>query len=129
MTAQQRQVRWEHEDDVAECRACSKKFTTGVKKHHCRQCGKIFCAECSSKSVQTSSGTRPLRVCSHCHALITSESPVLLLSETNSAAAAASQPAVVAADGAGADGDGGALAAGGTSTSSSASVVSDNASS
>ena len=28
--------KWEHDDDVYECRQCKKKFNFWIRKHHCR---------------------------------------------------------------------------------------------
>ncbi|KAF8709065.1 Protein present in Fab1, YOTB, Vac1, and EEA1, partial [Rhizoctonia solani] len=43
------QTRWEPDDTVSECRACRRKFTWLLRKHHCRRCGQIFCDRCSSR--------------------------------------------------------------------------------
>lgn len=77
---------WEHDDVTSTCRSCSKKFTFFTRKHHCRRCGKIFCADCSSYRAhlradevvlepglvsetllrETTSGV-PFRICQGCH--------------------------------------------------------------
>jgi hypothetical protein len=44
-------VTWIPDDDVAECMACSNKFTMLLRKHHCRLCGRVLCAKCSGKLV------------------------------------------------------------------------------
>lgn len=36
-------------------------------QHHCRHCGNIFCAECSSKNALTPSSKKPVRVCEACY--------------------------------------------------------------
>ena len=40
-------------DDVAvkKCMRCEKKFTVTIRKHHCRECGGIFCDSCSSRKL------------------------------------------------------------------------------
>eukprot|EP00117_Sycon_ciliatum_P031043 scpid40088/ scgid4592/ Early endosome antigen 1 len=76
MVDKQREVRWEHEDDIETCRGCEKLFSVTRRKHHCRQCGKIFCSECSSKTVPGGQSQRPMRVCDPCHTVITTDAPM-----------------------------------------------------
>lgn len=40
-------------------------FSLNVQ-HHCRHCGNIFCAECSSRNALTPSSKKPVRVCETC---------------------------------------------------------------
>lgn len=42
------QPRWERDGEVGACRRCNRRFTFFVRKHHCRRCGLIVCAHCSS---------------------------------------------------------------------------------
>ena len=37
---------WERNEDVNLCRQCYKEFTVAFRRHHCRNCGGIFCEEC-----------------------------------------------------------------------------------
>uniref|UniRef100_A0A5S6Q8D0 FYVE-type domain-containing protein n=1 Tax=Trichuris muris TaxID=70415 RepID=A0A5S6Q8D0_TRIMR len=57
--------RWEDDSTVASCR-CGKTFSVTVRKHHCRNCGSIFCNDCSSKSAMVASSKKPVRVCDCC---------------------------------------------------------------
>ena len=37
---------WVPDDNVTRCNDCSCPFTFLIRKHHCRNCGKIFCHKC-----------------------------------------------------------------------------------
>uniref|UniRef100_A0A667ZMI7 Early endosome antigen 1 n=1 Tax=Myripristis murdjan TaxID=586833 RepID=A0A667ZMI7_9TELE len=58
--------KWAEDHEVQNCMACGKGFSVTVRKHHCRHCGNIFCAECSSKNALTPSSKKPVRVCETC---------------------------------------------------------------
>lgn len=64
--------RWESDTDVASCNACEKQFSVTVRKHHCRQCGLIYCGDCTSKSAHITSSKKPVRVCEKCFDEVTS---------------------------------------------------------
>lgn len=64
------EVRWQHEEDVNECTNCKQPFTVARRRHHCRHCGKIFCADCTSKVVPSGPNRRPSKVCDVCHTLL-----------------------------------------------------------
>ena len=38
---------WVPDSNVVQCTECSTDFSLLVRKHHCRNCGKIFCNSCS----------------------------------------------------------------------------------
>lgn len=75
---------WEDDNDARECRGCSRKFTFFNRKHHCRRCGRIFCADCSSQRAHLSADELVIdpampemllsesmgasRICASCHA-------------------------------------------------------------
>ncbi|CAI5743084.1 unnamed protein product [Hyaloperonospora brassicae] len=42
---------WVQDDAVCACFKCHTVFSLLVRKHHCRACGRIFCATCSSQRV------------------------------------------------------------------------------
>eukprot|EP01105_Mastigella_eilhardi_P020568 TRINITY_DN4906_c0_g1_i1.p1 TRINITY_DN4906_c0_g1~~TRINITY_DN4906_c0_g1_i1.p1 ORF type:complete len:850 (-),score=198.59 TRINITY_DN4906_c0_g1_i1:130-2679(-) len=50
------------------CRLCGKQFSVINLKHHCRNCGKVFCGACSGKRrVLHNLGGKPRRVCDTCY--------------------------------------------------------------
>lgn len=40
---------WEKDENVTQCLSCGIKFSFLVRRHHCRCCGRIYCATCCSK--------------------------------------------------------------------------------
>lgn len=64
------------------CFRCDRLFTALRRKHHCRFCGMIFCAACSSQKVIIASGQQPVRACVQCSSALTrSASPNISLFE------------------------------------------------
>ncbi|CAL4122150.1 unnamed protein product [Meganyctiphanes norvegica] len=59
---------WVPDHAADHCSGCNTQFWMGRRKHHCRNCGKIFCAECSDNNVPipTEQLFHPVRVCSTC---------------------------------------------------------------
>ncbi|XP_078679747.1 rab GTPase-binding effector protein 1-like isoform X3 [Branchiostoma floridae x Branchiostoma belcheri] len=70
------EVRWQHEEDATACNQCKQPFQPKKKatKHHCRHCGKIFCNDCLSKSVQSGPNMRPSKVCDVCYTILVNDS-------------------------------------------------------
>ena len=58
--------KWQDDTAVEWCNTCHKKFSLSVRKHHCRNCGKIFCQECTSNQAVTPSNKGRVRVCEPC---------------------------------------------------------------
>lgn len=44
-------LRWIPDEEKTNCTQCKKAFTVLTRRHHCRACGEIFCAECASMKV------------------------------------------------------------------------------
>eukprot|EP01091_Cochliopodium_minus_P011461 TRINITY_DN3251_c0_g1_i1.p1 TRINITY_DN3251_c0_g1~~TRINITY_DN3251_c0_g1_i1.p1 ORF type:complete len:417 (+),score=92.91 TRINITY_DN3251_c0_g1_i1:30-1280(+) len=55
---------WVKDEDRIECQICQSKFTTFKRRHHCRKCGEIFCADCSSNNLSINGSAQ--RACSKC---------------------------------------------------------------
>jgi hypothetical protein len=70
---------WVPDSERKACALCNKTFNAGRRKHHCRQCGDIFCDDCSkgrkvvvhpaSGSPKTEKAKEEVRVCSTCLSL------------------------------------------------------------
>merc|ERR1719315_111904 len=59
---------WVPDHAATACMGCNTQFWFGRRKHHCRSCGKLFCAECSEKYLPIPSEQLypPVRVCDLC---------------------------------------------------------------
>lgn len=62
---------WVPDQDVIQCSSCNAPFTLFRRRHHCRACGHIFCAECSkfTKYLNCWGYHGPVRVCEPCYNL------------------------------------------------------------
>nr|XP_031361934.1 lateral signaling target protein 2 homolog [Lonchura striata domestica] len=60
---------WVPDSTCSQCSACRSPFTLLRRRHHCRCCGKIFCARCSPNTAVLPyyGQTKPVRVCTHCY--------------------------------------------------------------
>uniref|UniRef100_A0A8K9UE66 RUN and FYVE domain containing 1 n=1 Tax=Oncorhynchus mykiss TaxID=8022 RepID=A0A8K9UE66_ONCMY len=61
---------WLKDDEATQCKQCQKEFSIARRKHHCRNCGDIYCNSCSSNELALPSYPRPVRVCDICHSLL-----------------------------------------------------------
>ncbi|KAL6262012.1 hypothetical protein P5V15_007101 [Pogonomyrmex californicus] len=59
---------WVPDNDAPRCMACQAGFTVVRRRHHCRNCGKVFCGRCSNNNVPLPhfGHTKPVRVCNRC---------------------------------------------------------------
>ena len=64
------EVRCQHEDDFNECASCNAQFGVTKRKHRCKHCCKLFCADCCARSVLSGPNRRPHKVCNTCHTLL-----------------------------------------------------------
>ncbi|XP_028967984.1 1-phosphatidylinositol 3-phosphate 5-kinase [Galendromus occidentalis] len=60
---------WMPDSNCKECYECGAKFTTFKRRHHCRICGRIFCANCCNLDmIKKHKDDIDLRVCQYCAA-------------------------------------------------------------
>lgn len=59
---------WVPDHAANNCMKCNTAFWFGRRKHHCRNCGRLFCSECSENSapIPTEQLYHPVRVCDGC---------------------------------------------------------------
>uniref|UniRef100_A0A2P2L391 JHL20J20.9 protein n=1 Tax=Rhizophora mucronata TaxID=61149 RepID=A0A2P2L391_RHIMU len=64
---------WVPDEAVTKCTACGTDFGAFVRKHHCRNCGDIFCDKCTHGRIALTSdeNAQPVRVCDRCMAEVT----------------------------------------------------------
>ncbi|RWS13484.1 WD repeat and FYVE domain-containing protein 3-like protein [Dinothrombium tinctorium] len=63
---------WVKDDLVESCTKCNIKFTFSERRHHCRNCGHVFCAKCSKyeSPILRLKIYKPVRVCQNCHLVL-----------------------------------------------------------
>ncbi|XP_071859969.1 RUN and FYVE domain-containing protein 2 isoform X1 [Bombus fervidus] len=61
---------WANDRLVTQCKSCNREFNITRRKHHCRNCGKIFCHACSDNTTALPSSTKPVRVCDECYVFL-----------------------------------------------------------
>ncbi|KAH0759348.1 hypothetical protein KY290_022841 [Solanum tuberosum] len=61
---------WVPDEAVSKCTACGSAFNAFVRRHHCRNCGDIFCDKCTQgRTALTADENAPVvRVCDRCTA-------------------------------------------------------------
>ncbi|KRZ31839.1 WD repeat and FYVE domain-containing protein 3 [Trichinella pseudospiralis] len=61
---------WVQDPSRSLCSNCHQKFTLTDRRHHCRNCGQLFCSRCSrfESEIRHLRIRRPVRVCQSCHA-------------------------------------------------------------
>ncbi|KAH9257048.1 hypothetical protein BASA81_004869 [Batrachochytrium salamandrivorans] len=61
---------WVPDREAPSCQTCENKFTFFNRKHHCRHCGHVVCADCSAYRFvlpNLGNSTKPQRVCQECY--------------------------------------------------------------
>ena len=52
---------WLEDSQVSSCKICQADFGLSRRKHHCRNCGNIFCSSCSDNKMKLASAAKPMR--------------------------------------------------------------------
>jgi WD40 repeat protein len=60
---------WIRDNDVEACASCRSRFTALNRRHHCRNCGRVMCGNCSSYRIELPDlhHLKPVRVCKDCY--------------------------------------------------------------
>ena len=66
---------WVPDEASVACNKCHTPFTLTTRRHHCRNCGKIFCKNCSPGflTLPEYNFNEPVRVCDTCYETITNK--------------------------------------------------------
>ncbi|KAL8143212.1 hypothetical protein V2J09_016244 [Rumex salicifolius] len=64
---------WIPDEAVTKCTSCGTNFNAFVRKHHCRNCGEIYCDKCTQgrTPLNNDEEAQPVRVCDRCMAEVT----------------------------------------------------------
>ncbi|XP_075879158.1 phosphatidylinositol-3,5-bisphosphate 3-phosphatase MTMR3 isoform X3 [Nelusetta ayraudi] len=62
-------TRWFPDHLAAQCYGCESRFWLATRKHHCRNCGNVFCSSCCDQKIPVPSQQlfEPSRVCRSCY--------------------------------------------------------------
>ncbi|CAH8533373.1 unnamed protein product [Heterobilharzia americana] len=52
---------WTKDDEAMTCFGCDREFSISTRRHHCRNCGGIFCQNCSLNRASTTYSKDPVR--------------------------------------------------------------------
>ncbi|XP_032825005.2 WD repeat and FYVE domain-containing protein 3 isoform X1 [Petromyzon marinus] len=66
---------WVRDEGGDACAACAARFSITERRHHCRNCGQLFCQRCSKyqSEIRRLKLMSPVRVCQACHASLQAE--------------------------------------------------------
>ncbi|KAL9265544.1 FREE1-like protein [Drosera capensis] len=64
---------WVPDEAASKCTACGTDFSAFIRRHHCRNCGDIFCDKCTHGRIPLTAdeNAQPVRVCDRCMAEVT----------------------------------------------------------
>ncbi|KAL5018829.1 hypothetical protein ScPMuIL_004551 [Solemya velum] len=74
---------WMKDDGVDNCVSCHIKFSFSERRHHCRNCGQVFCSRCSrfEMEIRRLRILKPVRVCQACYNILRAQQAVDNLSK------------------------------------------------
>lgn len=60
---------WVRDSATTHCMGCDVRFTFSERRHHCRNCGKLYCHKCSAHEAEIPALNihKPVRVCADCY--------------------------------------------------------------
>ncbi|XP_066509176.1 WD repeat and FYVE domain-containing protein 3 isoform X1 [Hoplias malabaricus] len=60
---------WVKDEQVDSCSGCAVRFSLTERRHHCRNCGQLFCQKCSrfQSEIKRLKISSPVRVCQNCY--------------------------------------------------------------
>ncbi|CAB1319202.1 unnamed protein product, partial [Coregonus sp. 'balchen'] len=60
---------WVKDEVVDCCSGCTVRFSLAERRHHCRNCGQLFCQKCSrfQSEIKRLKISSPVRVCQNCY--------------------------------------------------------------
>lgn len=58
---------WVPDEEAAACFLCHAEFSQIRRKHHCRNCGRVVCDDCSKTRIRVLNYADKQRVCDECH--------------------------------------------------------------
>ncbi|KAK0154337.1 Zinc finger FYVE domain-containing protein 16 [Merluccius polli] len=61
-----RQPSWVPDAEAPKCMSCDQRFTFTRRRHHCRACGKVYCAICCNRKCKLQYLEKEARVCNRC---------------------------------------------------------------
>ncbi|XP_065826792.1 hepatocyte growth factor-regulated tyrosine kinase substrate-like isoform X2 [Oscarella lobularis] len=69
---------WVEDNSTKSCHMCRTAFSAFKRRHHCRNCGNVFCNQCSSKKARIPRfgfTDQEVRVCDFCHKKLSGNAP------------------------------------------------------
>ncbi|BFZ02583.1 hypothetical protein BsWGS_05621 [Bradybaena similaris] len=63
---------WVKDDGAESCPTCGVRFSFAERRHHCRNCGNVFCSKCScfETEIRRLRILKPVRVCQACYNIV-----------------------------------------------------------